>query len=74
MYVGPKKFVESDFVTRMRLKYSTTTEEGEIELTPKAKIFCRVTGFALGAVGAVALNAVANRTILKDNSEATTED
>jgi len=73
MYVGPKKFVESDFVTRMRLKYSTTAEDGTVDLTPKAKVICRVTGLVLGAAVGVALNAVVD-TLLKDDSETPIED
>lgn len=74
MYVGPKKFVESDFVTRMRLKYSTTSEDGEVELTPKAKLFCNVTGLVLGAAAAIALNAVVNTILDKDDNTDSSED
>jgi hypothetical protein len=74
MYVGPKKFVESDFVTRARLKYSTTSEDGTVDLTPKAKVFCRVTGFVLGAAAAIALNVVVNKTILNENNTETPND
>ncbi|QBZ73592.1 hypothetical protein SEA_ROSAASANTEWAA_28 [Streptomyces phage RosaAsantewaa] len=71
MYVGPKKFVESDFVTRMRKKYSTTSEDGTVNLTPKAKVFCTTVGLALGTSAALALNAVVDRTILNkdDNTD-----
>lgn len=74
MYVGPKKFVESDFVTRMRLKYSITTEDGDIELTRKAKIICYTVGGVLGTAAAVALNVVASRTILNDNDTETPDE
>lgn len=75
MYVGPKKFVESDFVTRMRLKYSTTSEDGTVNLNTKGKVLFTTIGVALGTTAAVALNVVASRTILKDNdSENPTED
>lgn len=74
MYVGPKKFVESDFVSRMAEKHSTTTEDGDVILNPKFKIACRVFGFAVGASIAVALNVVVKRTILNDNETENPED
>ena len=76
MNIAPKKFVESDFVTRMRLKHSTTSEDGTVNLNPKFKVACSVVGVALGAAATAAMYVVATRTILdKDNdSEETTED
>lgn len=72
MYVGPQKFVESDFVTRMRLKYSTTSEDGIVTLTPKGKAVFSVIGVALGTAATAALYVVANKTILKENDNTTT--
>ena len=75
MYVGPQKFVESDFVTRMRLKYSTTSEDGTVNLNTKGKVLFTAIGVTLGTTAAVALNVVVSRTILSDNdSETPNED
>lgn len=75
MYVGPQKFVESDFVKRMRLKYSTTSEDGTVNLTPKGNVVFSSIGVALGTAASIALYVVVNKTILKDNNSAeTTED
>lgn len=68
LYAGPKKFVESDFVTRMRLKYSTTSLDGSVILTPKAKVISTAVGAVLGAAVGIAVVAATHM-----NSE-TTED
>lgn len=71
----PKKFVESDFVTRMRLKHSTTSEDGKVILNPKFKVACNVVGVTMGAAAAAAMYVVASRTILdKDDTETPAED
>lgn len=68
MYVDPKKFVESDFVTRMRKKYSAASEDGTVYLTPKGTVlFCAI-GIGLGTVASVALNVAILRILDKDNN------
>jgi hypothetical protein len=74
MYVGPKKFVESDFVTRMRLKYSTTSEDGTVELTPEFKIYCNIFGVAVSAAITSTLYVVSRRILDKTNSDTPIED
>jgi len=60
MYVGPKKFVESDFVTRIAQKHSTTSEDGTVTLTTKAKAFCVAVGGVLGGAAVIAIAIVVN--------------
>lgn len=71
MYVGPQKFVESDFVARMRLKYSTTSEDGTVTLTPKGNILFGTIGAVAGTAVVIAMTVVASRTILKQNDTET---
>ena len=67
VYVGPKKFVESEFVSRMADKHATVSEDGEVILNPKFKLTCRIVGFAIGASIVVGFNILANRAILNGN-------
>ena len=66
MYVGPKKFVESDFVTKMRLKYEASS--------PKKKMVVDATLCLAGAVAGTAVVALAYVAGTKSISEETAED